>query len=154
MDHTATGRSPASNSWLIAGAPDRSPSSSQNSRGSQWGTTRAPLMLPQSRPARSDVAQAQRSEVRDSVRQRFDDVFQVNENCDLLGEGGGAGAQSIILSSGWLCGVFQNAILPPIGPPWVGFGRYFGVRKPVPGGTFWACSRPLGGPKKSRKNMF
>ena len=43
--------------------------------------------------------------------------------------------------------------LPPIGPPLAGCGRYFGVREPAPGGTFWSHPRPLGGPKKSRKNQ-
>ena len=51
----------------------------------------------------------------------------------------------------WLLRFCQNACLPPIGPPVAGFGRYSGVRKLVPGGPFWARSRPLGGPKKSRE---
>ena len=52
---------------------------------------------------------------------------------------------------GGKAGSFQNGFLPPIGPPLAGFGRYFGVRKLVPGATFWAHSRPPGGPKTARK---
>ena len=52
---------------------------------------------------------------------------------------------------GGKAGSFQNGLLPPIGPPLAGFGRYFGVRKLVPGATFWAHSRPPGGPKTARK---
>ena len=51
----------------------------------------------------------------------------------------------------WLLRFFQNAFLPPIGPPLAGFGRYFGVRKLAPGATFWAHPRPLGGPQKVPK---
>ena len=43
-------------------------------------------MQPQSRPDKSDVALSQRSEARDAVRQRFDDVFQVDEDCESFGE--------------------------------------------------------------------
>ena len=47
---------------------------------------------------------------------------------------------------------FQNAFLPPMGPPLAEFGRYTGVRKLVPVGTFWAQFGPRRGPNKSRKN--
>ena len=53
--------------------------------------------------------------------------------------------------NGGKAGSFQNCFLPPIGPSLAGFGRYFGVRKLVPGATFWAHSRPPGGPKTARK---
>ena len=37
---------------------------------------------------------------------------------------------------------FQIALSPSLGWPLAGFGRYSGVRKLVPGGTFWAHSGP------------
>ena len=46
---------------------------------------------------------------------------------------------------------FQNAFLPPIGPPLAGFGRYFGVRKLAPRAPFWSTPGPWGAKKKTRK---
>ena len=50
---------------------------------------------------------------------------------------------------------FQNVFSPPIGSPLAGFGRYSGVRKLVPGGTFWAHSGPQGDKKQQKtKHVF
>ena len=43
---------------------------------------------------------------------------------------------------------FQIALSPSLGWPLAGFGRYSGVRKLVPGGTFWAHS----GPQRDKKH--
>ena len=48
---------------------------------------------------------------------------------------------------------FQNVFSLPIGSPLAGFGRDFGVRKLIPGGTVWAHSRPLGGQKKKNRKQ-
>ena len=45
----------------------------------------------------------------------------------------------------------ENVLLPPIGPPLAGFGRYVGVRKLCSWATCWADSGPPGGPKTARK---
>ena len=45
-------------------------------------------------------------------------------------------------------GFFENRILPRVGPPLVGFGRYFGARKLDSGATFWPSLGPRGGAKK------
>ena len=50
--------------------------------------------------------------------------------------------------------IFQLGLLPSIGPPLARFGRYFGVRKVVPGDTFGVHSAPLRGQKTENKNAF
>ena len=46
---------------------------------------------------------------------------------------------------------FESRILPRVGPPLAGFGRYFGARKLDSGATFWPSLGPWGPQKRPEK---
>ena len=83
----ATGVDPASNSLPKTRRRDKSPFNRVNFRQSRFPTDRVPVPpLQGERLVGSDVVKAQRSGRKDDVRAKFDDVFQVCDDCSKFGD--------------------------------------------------------------------
>ena len=86
MERTATGGSHAISTRPTAALPVRRPSNRQSLRENPSHTDRVPQHPPQSRQTDdNNVATSQRSGSKETVRQKFDDIFQVNESCENFG---------------------------------------------------------------------
>ena len=84
---SAIGGEPASNSLQKAKKRDKSLSNRISTLPSQSPTDRVPApLLQREPPADSDVVDAQRSGRKDDVRSKFDDVFQVCDDCSKFGD--------------------------------------------------------------------
>ena len=84
---SGTGGDPVTNSSPKARRKDRKPFSRPSSLARPFPTGRVPEPpLQRERPGESDVVSAQRSGRKDEVRKKFDDVFQVCDDCSRFGD--------------------------------------------------------------------